>query len=83
MRRTAGTKELPPVRNTRSTSRWSMDAFASASSSASSIASSSGAIHDSNSARVTATSISKPAARNVKRVAASLESASFASDTAL
>ena len=83
MRRTAGTKELPPVRNTRSTSPTEIEALASTLSSAPSMASSSSSIHFSNCARVMVLSISKPAARNENGAASALDSASLASVTAL
>jgi hypothetical protein len=79
MRRTAGTKELPPVRNTRSTSRSVICDEASARSSASSISPSSGAIQRSNSARVTVASISNPGPRKRNGALSSRDYASFVS----
>ena len=60
MRRTAGTNDVPPVRNTRSTARTSTPVESSSPSTHCSIFSSSSAIQCSNSARVTGIRRAKP-----------------------
>ena len=80
-RRTAGTKDEPPVRKTRSIWAGARDAFVSASSTAPSMAVSSRPIQPSKSPRATSFSMSILPALKTNRDCSSLDSASFSRET--
>jgi hypothetical protein len=80
--RTAGTKDVPPVRKTRSMESGSTLARRRASSRVLATRATSGAIHRSNAARVIRASISTPSPEKRNVVYASDERAIFAAHTA-